>query len=64
LQSLVSWFHDHRALSAIFAYGVDHGGVLYLSGTYGTAVGEDDQDFLPEVGMVGDTLSIELTIFH
>src|SRR5258708_37827647 len=42
-----------------FAYGVEHGGILYLSGTYGTAVSEDDQDFLPEVGKVGGGLSIE-----
>jgi len=42
-----------------FAYGVEHGGILYLSGTYGTAVGEDDQDFLPEIGKVGGGLSIE-----
>jgi enamine deaminase RidA (YjgF/YER057c/UK114 family) len=42
-----------------FAYGIEHDGILYLSGTYGTAVGEDDQDFLPEAGKLGSTLSIE-----
>jgi enamine deaminase RidA (YjgF/YER057c/UK114 family) len=42
-----------------FAYGVEHGGILYLSGTYGTAVGDDDQDFLPEIGKLGGGLSIE-----
>lgn len=42
-----------------FAYGIEHGGLLYLSGTYGTAVGGDDQDFLPHVGKVGGGLSIE-----
>jgi enamine deaminase RidA (YjgF/YER057c/UK114 family) len=42
-----------------FAYGIEHGGLLYLSGTYGTAVGDDDQDFLPYVGKLGGGLSIE-----
>jgi enamine deaminase RidA (YjgF/YER057c/UK114 family) len=42
-----------------FAYGVEHAGILYLSGTYGTAVGGDDQDFLPEIGKLGGGLSIE-----
>jgi enamine deaminase RidA (YjgF/YER057c/UK114 family) len=42
-----------------FAYGVEHGGLLYLSGTYGTAVGEDDKDVLPIVGKLGAELSIE-----
>ena len=42
-----------------FAYGIEHGGILYLSGTYGTAVGDDDQDFLPEIGKLGGGLSIE-----
>jgi hypothetical protein len=42
-----------------FAYGVEHAGILYLSGTYGTAVGEDGEDFLPAKGKVGDDLSIE-----
>lgn len=42
-----------------FAYGVEHGGILYLSGTYGTAVGADDQDYIPEPGKVGAELSIE-----
>ena len=41
-----------------FAYGVEHGGLLYLSGTYGTAVGGDDEDFLPIVGKLGAELSI------
>src|SRR5258707_11296118 len=42
-----------------FAYGIEHGGLLYLSGTYGTAVGPDDQDVLPIVGKLGAELSIE-----
>jgi enamine deaminase RidA (YjgF/YER057c/UK114 family) len=42
-----------------FAYGIEYGGILYLSGTYGTAVSEDDQDFLPEIGKLGAALSIE-----
>lgn len=42
-----------------FAYGVEHAGILYLSGTYGTAVGADDQDYIPLAGKLGGTLSIE-----
>jgi enamine deaminase RidA (YjgF/YER057c/UK114 family) len=42
-----------------FAYGVEHQGMLYLSGTYGTAVNERDEDFLPIVGKLGAELSIE-----
>ncbi len=42
-----------------FAYGVEHGGILYLSGTYGTAVGDDDQDYIPKPGKLGGDLSIE-----
>jgi enamine deaminase RidA (YjgF/YER057c/UK114 family) len=42
-----------------FAYGVEHGGILYLSGTYGTAVGEDDQDYIPKPGKLGAGLSID-----
>jgi len=42
-----------------FAYGVEHGGLLYLSGTYGTAVGTDDQDYIPKAGKLGAGLSIE-----
>src|SRR5437763_262021 len=41
-----------------FAYGVLHAGILYLSGTYGTAVGTDGEDFLPIVGKVGSELSV------
>ena len=41
-----------------FAYGVEHDGLLYLSGTYGTAVNENDDDYLPIVGKVGAELSI------
>src|SRR5437762_1201008 len=41
-----------------FAYGIEHGGLLYLSGTYGTAVGDDDQDFLPIAGKLGAELTI------
>jgi len=41
-----------------FAYGIEHGGFLHLSGTYGTA-GDDDEDFLPVVGKVGADISIE-----
>src|SRR5271154_3997197 len=42
-----------------FAYGVEHAGILYLSGTYGTAVGADDQDFIPAAGKLGGGRSIE-----
>lgn len=42
-----------------FAYGVEHGGVLYLSGTYGTAVNDADEDYLPIAGKLGAQLSIE-----
>jgi enamine deaminase RidA (YjgF/YER057c/UK114 family) len=42
-----------------FAYGVEHAGILYLSGTYGTAVNADDEDYLPIVGKLGAELSIE-----
>lgn len=42
-----------------FAYGVEHNGILYLSGTYGTEVNEDGRDVLPEVGKVGEALTIE-----
>ena len=50
-----------RPLRAIgnFAYGVEHQGILYLSGTYGTAVNDRDEDFLPVVGKLGAELSIE-----
>ena len=39
-----------------FLYGVEHSGLLYLSGTYGTAV---DKDYLPIVGKLGAELTIE-----
>ncbi|HUN45358.1 MAG TPA: RidA family protein [Stellaceae bacterium] len=42
-----------------FAYGVEHGGLLYLSGTYGTAVGEHDEDYIPKPGKLGAALAIE-----
>jgi len=42
-----------------FLYGVEHGGLLYLSGTYGTAVDTDDKDYLPIVGKLGAELMIE-----
>jgi enamine deaminase RidA (YjgF/YER057c/UK114 family) len=42
-----------------FAYGVEHAGILYLSGTYGTAVDANDADILPEVGKVGGASTIE-----
>jgi enamine deaminase RidA (YjgF/YER057c/UK114 family) len=42
-----------------FAYGIEYDGLLYLSGTYGTVVGDDDEDFLPVVGKVGANISIE-----
>lgn len=42
-----------------FAYGVEHAGILYLSGTYGTAVGADGEDFLPQVGKIGGDLPVE-----
>ena len=42
-----------------FAYGIEHAGILYLSGTYGTVVGDDGEDFLPDKGKLGGELSIE-----
>lgn len=42
-----------------FVYGVEHAGVLYLSGTYGTVVDERDEDVLPISGKVGAELSVE-----
>jgi len=42
-----------------FAYGVEHAGILYLSGTYGTAVDENGEDFLPIRGKLGAALAIE-----
>ncbi|HEV2675411.1 MAG TPA: RidA family protein [Aliidongia sp.] len=42
-----------------FAYGVEHAGILYLSGTYGTAVNDRDEDYLPISGKLGAQLSIE-----
>ena len=42
-----------------FAYGVEHAGILYLSGTYGTAVDENGEDFLPIQGKLGAALTIE-----
>ncbi len=42
-----------------FAYGVEHAGILYLSGTYGTAVDENGEDFLPIRGKLGAALTIE-----
>jgi enamine deaminase RidA (YjgF/YER057c/UK114 family) len=42
-----------------FAYGVEHQGMLYLSGTYGTAVNAQDEDYLPIAGKLGAELAIE-----
>ncbi|MES2940882.1 MAG: RidA family protein [Pseudomonadota bacterium] len=42
-----------------FLYGVEHGGLLYLSGTYGTAVDAHDEDYLPVAGKLGAELTIE-----
>src|SRR5579883_1730270 len=42
-----------------FAYGVEHQGLLYLSGTYGTAVDDRGEDYLPIAGKLGAELSIE-----
>jgi enamine deaminase RidA (YjgF/YER057c/UK114 family) len=42
-----------------FRYGVEHAGVLYLSGTYGTVVDDEDNDILPFRGRVGDEVSLE-----
>ena len=42
-----------------FCYGVEHGGVLYVSGTYGTVPAADDSDTLPYRGKVGAELSID-----
>jgi hypothetical protein len=42
-----------------FAYGIEHGGLLYLSGTYGTAVDDEGNDFLPISGKLGKDVSTE-----
>ena len=42
-----------------FAYGIEHAGILYLSGTYGTTVGDDGEDYLPIRGKLGADLTIE-----
>jgi enamine deaminase RidA (YjgF/YER057c/UK114 family) len=42
-----------------FLYGVEHAGLLYLSGTYGTAVDAGDNDYLPIAGKLGAELKIE-----
>lgn len=42
-----------------FTYGVEHAGVLYVSGTYGTAPDELGNDILPYRGKVGAEVSIE-----
>jgi enamine deaminase RidA (YjgF/YER057c/UK114 family) len=42
-----------------FAYGVEHAGILYLSGTYGTVVNDRDEDVIPKAGKVGAALSLE-----
>lgn len=33
-----------------FLYGIEHEGLIYLSGTYGTAVDASGNDYLPIVG--------------
>jgi enamine deaminase RidA (YjgF/YER057c/UK114 family) len=42
-----------------FAYGIEHAGLLYLSGTYGTVVDENGEDVIPRAGKVGGTLTID-----
>ncbi|MGE0212746.1 MAG: RidA family protein [Parvibaculaceae bacterium] len=42
-----------------FAPGVVHGGVLYVSGTYGTVKDEAGTDVIPKPGKVGAELTIE-----
>jgi enamine deaminase RidA (YjgF/YER057c/UK114 family) len=42
-----------------FTYGVEHAGVLYVSGTYGTARDEHGNDTLPFRGKVGADVSVE-----
>jgi enamine deaminase RidA (YjgF/YER057c/UK114 family) len=41
-----------------FTYGVEHAGVLYVSGTYGT-VPDGDDDVLPYRGKVGAEVGVE-----
>jgi enamine deaminase RidA (YjgF/YER057c/UK114 family) len=40
-----------------FIYGVEIPGLLFVSGTYGTAVDSDDNDYLPYIGKVGSELT-------
>lgn len=42
-----------------FAAGVLHGGILYVSGTYGTVKKASGEDVLPTAGKLGAELSIE-----
>lgn len=42
-----------------FLYGVEASGMLYVSGTYGTVVDENDDDVLLHVGKVGAEVSAE-----
>jgi enamine deaminase RidA (YjgF/YER057c/UK114 family) len=42
-----------------FTYGVEHRGVLYVSGTYGTVADERGNDTLPYRGKVGAEVTVE-----
>jgi enamine deaminase RidA (YjgF/YER057c/UK114 family) len=42
-----------------FRYGIEHAGVLYLSGTYGTVPDDNDLDVLPYAGKLGREVTIE-----
>jgi enamine deaminase RidA (YjgF/YER057c/UK114 family) len=41
-----------------FRYGIEHAGVLYLSGTYGTIPNDNDADILPYAGKLGRDVTI------
>lgn len=42
-----------------FAPGVVHGGILYVSGTYGTVKDGAGTDYIPKAGKVGAELTVE-----
>ena len=42
-----------------FVPGVIHGGMLYVSGTYGTVKDADGRDYIPKPGKLGAALNIE-----
>jgi len=48
-----------RRVPANFVPGVQQGNVLWMSGTLGTIVDEEDRDVIPKPGRVGDTITLD-----